>query len=322
MPRSYVSELAHQQQIDQIFLSGNKQLRPNRNGQLYLQVDLSDRSGSFSGRLWNATEADAAKFEEGDFIRVKGTAQLYQGTMQLILADVQRANPNDIDWNDFACLTPNDIDRLARRLGEILRGMKDPELRALAECFLTDEDFMSRFTHSPAAVKNHHAYPGGLLDHVVNLLEISLKIADRYPAMNADLLLMGCFTHDMGKIEELSSDKGFNYTDAGQLIGHVVQGITMLDTKLRQAEELLGEPINAETAMRLKHMILSHHGQYEYGSPKLPMTLEAVALHQLDDLDAKMHNFQQLMKDEASTESRFTQYHQNLGRKLYKGSRG
>jgi 3'-5' exoribonuclease len=313
--------LTHQQQVDEIYLSSNKQLRPNRNGQNYLQVDLADRTGSLSARLWNAGENEAARFDEGDFVRVRGTAQSYQGSMQLILADIQRASPSDVDWANFACLTPQQVDQLARRLGEILRGVKDPGLRALGECFLSDEEFMARFTRSPAGVKNHHAYPGGLLEHVVNLCEITLRIADRYPLLNSELLLFGCFLHDMGKTEELSSDKGFSYTDAGQLLGHVVQGITMLDAKLRQAEELLGEPLAEETVLRLKHMIVSHHGKYEFGSPKLPMTLEAVALHQLDDMDAKLHNFEQLMKDEANTDSHFTLYHANLGRKLFKGSK-
>ena len=146
-------------------------------------------------------------------------------------------------------------------------------------------------------------------------------LLDRYPKLDCDLLVLGCLIHDMGKIEELNSDKGFTYTDAGQLLGHVVQGITMLDTKLREAEELLGEPVPEELALRLKHMLVSHHGEYEFGSPKLPMTLEAITLHQLDDLDAKLHNFASLMKDEASSESHWTQYHANLGRKLFKGGR-
>ncbi len=168
-------------------------------------------------------------------------------------------------------------------------------------------------------MKNHHAYPGGLLEHVVNLMEVADSIATHYPILNRDLLLMGVFLHDIGKIEELSSDHGFAYTDAGQLLGHVVLAISMLDAKLSQAEELAGEPIPQETVLRLKHMIVSHHGEYEFGAPKLPMTLEAIALHQLDNLDAKLHNFHQLMRDDANLDSSWTQYQQNLGRKLFKG---
>ncbi len=198
--------------------------------------------------------------------------------------------------------------------------MKDPELLNLAECFLSDDDLMGRFTKTPAGVKNHHAYPGGLLEHVVNLMEVVVRIADRYPAVNADLLLMGAFLHDLGKVEELTCDKGFAYTDCGQLLGHTVLAVSMLDEKIRQAEELSGESMAEETKLRLKHMIVSHHGEYQYGAPKLPMTLEAIALHHLDNLDAKLHSFEQLMRDDANLDSSWTQYHQNLSRKLYKGA--
>jgi 3'-5' exoribonuclease len=168
-------------------------------------------------------------------------------------------------------------------------------------------------------VKNHHAYPGGLLEHVVNLMEVITRIADCYPVLDQDLLLMGALIHDMGKIQELSYDKSFAYTDEGQLLGHVVIGVGMLEQKVREAERLSGEEFPAETTLRLKHMIISHHGQYEFGSPKLPMTLEAVALHHLDNLDAKVHSFQQLMRDDANVDSPWTAYHQSLSRKLYKG---
>ncbi len=320
MPRRFVNELANQEPVDQVFLANQKQLRPNRNGNLYLQVELSDRSGSVSGRMWNADDADYRSFEDGDFVRVEGTSQLYQGTMQLIVTNICKARADEVEFDDFACLTPADIDRLALRLAELLRGMGDLGLRNLAECFLADDEFMRRFSRSPAGIKNHHAYPGGLLEHVVNVMELVTRISDRYPAVDSDLLLMGAFVHDMGKIEELSSEKGFFYTDAGQLLGHVVIAIGMLDEKVRQAEALSGEEFPPESVLRLKHMIVSHHGEYQYGAPKLPMTLEAIALHHLDNLDAKLHNFEQLIRDDANVDSSWTQFHPNLGRKLFKGS--
>ena len=319
MPRRFVADLGHQENIDQIFLASQKQLRPNRNGNLYLQVDLADRTGSISARMWNAQEADYRSFEDGDLVHVEGATQIYQGGLQLIATSICKARPEEVDLADFMCLTPTEIDRLALRLSELLRSMQDLPLRNLAECFLTDEELMERLAKSPAGIKNHHAYPGGLLEHVVNLMEVAESVAGHYPILNRDLLLMGVFLHDIGKVEELSSEHGFAYTDAGQLLGHVILAISMLDTKLAQAEELAGEPLPEETVLRLKHMIVSHHGEYEFGAPKLPMTLEAIALHQLDNLDAKLHNFQQLMRDDANLDSSWTQYHQNLGRKLFKG---
>jgi 3'-5' exoribonuclease len=320
MQRRFVNQLGHQETIDQVFLASQKQLRPNRNGNLYLQVELSDRSGSLAARMWNAADADYRSFEDGDFVRVEGSTQIYQGGLQMIATSICRARPDEIDLADFMQLSPAEIDRLAARLAELLRGMRDPHLRNLAECFLADEEFMRRFTRTPAGVKNHHAYPGGLLDHVVNLMEIAARIADRYPAIDPDLLRIGAFLHDMGKIEELSSERGFAYTDAGQMLGHIVLAITILDQKLHEAEKLSGEEIPAETKLRLKHMVISHHGEYEFGAPKLPMTLEAIALHYLDNLDAKIHHFQQLLRDDANLDSAWTQFHHNLNRKLFKGN--
>lgn len=319
MPRRFVNQFGHQEAVDQIFLASQKQLRPNRNGNLYLQVELSDRSGSISARMWNASESEYRNFDDGDFVRVEGSTQLYQGAIQLIATNICKARYEEVDAADFMPLTPTEIDRLALRMAELLRTVTDHHLRNLAECFLMDSEFMQKFARAPAGVKNHHAYIGGLLEHVVNLSEVVHRIAGLYPALNRDLLLMGAFLHDLGKIDELSYDRGFSYTDEGQLIGHLVMAVGLLETKVRQAEQLSGEPMPQETVLRLKHMIVSHHGQYEYGSPKLPMTLEAIALNQLDNLDAKLHNFHQLMRDDPNVDSGWTTYHQSLARKLFKG---
>jgi 3'-5' exoribonuclease len=319
MARRYVNELTHQESVDQIFLVSNKQLRPNRNGNLYLQVDLSDRGGSISGRLWNASENIYRGFEDGDYVRVEGTAQIYQGAMQMIVTHISRALSGEVDPEDFMPLVAVDIDRLAARMRELLRGMKNHHLRAIAECFLMDDELMRMLSLAPAGVKNHHAYHGGLMEHITNLMESCTRVAPLYPALDADLLLTGAFLHDLGKVDELSYQRGFAYTDEGQLIGHLVMAVGMLDAKVRQAEELSGEPIPQEIVLRLKHMIVSHHGEYEYGSPKLPMTLEAVALNLLDNLDAKLHSFEQQMRDDPNVESPWTLFNANLGRKLYKG---
>jgi 3'-5' exoribonuclease len=319
MPRRFVNQLGQQETISEIFLATDKQLRPNRNGNLYLQVELRDRTGMIGARMWNCSEPLFNSFENGDFVLVEGTTQLYQGAIQMIVNRIERVPPEKIDHADFMPLAPQAVDAMARRIGELLRGMKNLHLRNLAECFLLDDDLMQRFRRAPAGVKNHHAYPGGLLEHVANLMEVVVRVVDRYPAVDPDLLLMGAFLHDMGKIHELSYDRGFAYTDEGQLLGHVTIAVSMLDAKCAEAHRLAGEPIPTELVMRLKHMILSHHGEYEFGSPKLPMTLEAVALHQLDNLDAKLHSFEQQMRDDPNGDSNWTLYNQQLGRKLFKG---
>lgn len=320
MARRFVSQLRHQEPVDQVFLASEKQLRPNRAGNLYLQVDLSDRSGSISARMWNASEQDYRCFENGDYVRVEGSTQLFQGSIQLIATHISKAAQGDVNQDDFLILGSKDIDQLLGRMMSHLRRMSDPHLVNLAECFLMDDELMRKLTRAPAGVKNHHAYQGGLLEHVVSLMDLVAQVAPLYPQLNPDLLMMGAFVHDLGKVDELSYDRDLAYTDEGQLIGHLVIAVGMLDRKLRDAERLSGEPVPAETVLRLKHMIVSHHGEYEFGSPKLPMTVEAIALHQLDNLDAKLHCFAQLMRNDPNVSSCWTNFHQNLGRKLFKGA--
>jgi len=319
--RRFVSQLGHNEQVQQVFLASDKQLRPNRNGNLYLQVELSDRSGAISTRLWNASEQDYRGFENGDYVVVDGSTQLFQGNMQLIATSIRKARQDEVDEADFITLQSADIDRMAARLAEILRSIRSPELRNLAECFLMDQEFMTKFTSAPAGMKNHHAYKGGLLEHVLGLMELILVVASRYEQLDQDKLLVGALLHDAAKTDELSYERDIAYTDEGQLLGHMVMAITMIDEKVREAERLSGEHFPKQLVTEIKHMVISHHGEYEFGSPKLPMTLEAIALHHLDNLDAKIASFTQLINDCPNVESNWTQYYANLGRKLYKGAR-
>ena len=318
MPRRFIRELRERENIDDVFLASDKQLRANRQGNLYLQVELSDRSGSISTRIWNATKELASRFNDGDFVRARGATQLFQGGLQLIASDIDRAEPGEVDETDFLVLTSDRIDRMAIRLAEILRGIENPHLAGLVECYLADETFMQKFTSSPAGVKLHHAYRGGLLEHVLNLCEVILAIAPRYPRIDRDLLLVGAFLHDSGKVQELTTERGLAYTDSGQLVGHIVLGAGLLDRKAAEAEQLGGEPVPTELVTRIKHMIVSHHGSNEFGSPAVPMTLEAIALHYLDSLDAKVVSFEQLIRDDGNLDGNWTQYYPGLGRKLFK----
>ena len=198
--------------------------------------------------------------------------------------------------------------------------MRNVNLRNLAECFLVDDAFLRKMRTAPAGIKNHHAYRGGLLEHMVSLMEICALVAPRYEGLDADLLLFGAFLHDIGKIDELKYEPDLGYSDSGQLIGHLVQGVVILDQKIHEVEKQTGENFPEELANQLRHMIVSHHGQYDFGSPKLPMTLEAIALHYLDSLDAKIHCAKQLIEEDANKNSQWTVYNPGMGRKLYKGN--
>jgi 3'-5' exoribonuclease len=320
--RQFVSQLAHNQQVQQVFLASEKQLRPNRNGNLYLQVDLSDRSGSIQTRMWNASDEDYRGFENGDYVHVDGTTQLFQGNIQLIATRIRRARPDEVDESDFITLQPADVQKMRARLVEILGTLTTAPLQRLCGAFLDDESFMAKFCQAPAGMKNHHAYQGGLLEHVVSLCELVLVVAPRYPALDRDKLLVGAFLHDAAKVDELSYDRDIAYTDEGQLLGHMVMGVSMIDERAAAAVRKDGLPLPSKLLTEIKHMVISHHGQYEYGSSKLPMTLEAVALHHLDNLDAKLASFTQLMTDCPNVDSPWTQYFTQIGRKLYKGPVG
>lgn len=320
MSRRFINQLGEHESINEVFVLSEKQLRTNRNGNLYLQMRLSDRSGSVTGMMWNANEQLYSSFNNGDFVRVRGTTQFYNGALQMIVNQLEREDPNKVDERDFVTLSAADIDRLLGRLTDILRSIENEHLRNLAECYMMDEEFMSQLASAPAGVKKHHAYRGGLLEHVVSLMEVVQLVAGHYEMLDRDQLLMGALLHDSGKTTELTYERDLGYSDAGQLIGHVVLAVEMLNNKLRDAERLAGEPFPEELALRLKHLILSHHGQYEFGSPKLPMTLEAVALHFLDNLDAKMHSIDLLIREDANVESSWTPFQSDLQRKLFKGA--
>jgi len=321
MSRRFVEQLAEGESIEDVFLVADKQLRPNRNGNLYLQVELRDRTGSITARLWNATEAQFRTFDPGDFLHVRGKVQAYQGALQVILSGFDRHEPHNIALTDFLPHTEYEIDKLLERLRTFLRKIGNAHLKALAECFLMDDDLIRNFSQAPAGVRNHHAYVGGLLEHVVTMLDAADRLAPLYPHVDRDLLAMGIFLHDIGKTRELSCGRAFTYTDEGQLVGHIIFGVEMLNEKAARVSELTSEPFPAELLWRLKHMIASHHGEQSFGSPVVPMTPEAIALHHLDNLDAKIHTFVREIRAERST-TPWTQFNPSLGRRLFRGNCG
>jgi 3'-5' exoribonuclease len=319
--RRYIKEFADGDAIDDVFLLADKQLRANRNANLYLLADLRDKTGGISARMWNVTEEATAHINAGEFVQVKGKVQVYQGGLQMIATHIYPAATDGIDMGDFLPKTERDVDRLIARLREILLSIKEPHLRTLMECFLIDDSLMQGFCTAPAGIKAHHAYQGGLLEHVVTMLEVGQRIAELYPDLDGGLLLAGIFLHDIGKVRELSYESGFGYTDEGQLLGHMLIAVEMLGEKIRETAKLTGEPFPEELALRLKHMIVSHHGTYEFGSAKLPMTPEAIALHHIDNLDAKIHEFARNINDDPNRLSSWTPFNTRLDRKLFKGRR-
>ncbi len=319
--RRFVQQFADGDNVEEVYLVVDKQLRANRNGNLFLQLELRDRTGTISARLWNAGEQVFRSFEAGDFLLVKGKVQLFQGALQMILNNLDRVAPERVELADFLPHTEQDVSKLYERLRTLLRKLQSPHLRALTECFLMDEELMQGFCRAPAGVRNHHAYLGGLLEHVVTMLDGADRLAPLYPELDRDLLLVGIFLHDVGKVRELTYDRSFGYSDEGQLVGHLVLGVEMLNEQVQRVRDLTGEAFPTELLLRLKHLIVSHHGTHEFGSPVLPMTPEAIALHYLDNFDAKLHTFTRDIR-EISGPAAWTPYNQSLQRRLFRGGAG
>lgn len=319
MSRRFVEQLRDGDNLDEVYLVTDKQLRANRNGNPYLLLELRDRTGGISARLWNAGEQAARGFDPGDFLHATGKVQLFQGTLQIILSTVDRVEAQKVELTDFLPHTEQSIPKLMDRLRGYLMRLGNPHLRALAECFLMDDEFLRGFTTCPAGVKLHHAYVGGLLEHVVSMMDAADKLLPLYPGVDRDLLLIGVFLHDAGKVKELTYTRAFGYSDEGQLVGHLAIGVAMLEQVAAKVPDLTGEPVPRELLLRLKHMILSHHGTLEYGSPRVPMTPEAMLLHLIDLLDTRMHMVLRDLREDRNNPSAWTPYNANLGRRFYKG---
>jgi len=320
MQRQFVNEIQPRDAIDEIFRVADKQLRANRQGQDYILLQLNDRSGQISGLRWNANQSQYESFQRGQFIRVIGTAQLHNGNLQIIVQDFELVPDEVVNLADFSANDPQEIENNWLELSGRLRSFKNLHLLRLSQCYLDDAQLVARLRRAPAGVKTHHAYEGGLLRHLVDLMRLAVAVAPAYPQLDAEMLLMGVFLHDLGKLDELSYDGDLTYTDSGQLIGHLVQGVVDLQQRAAALEQSGAGAIPADILWRLSHMIVSHHGCLEHGSPKVPMTLEAIVLHYLDDMDAKINAATEIIRADRNSDSRWTSFQAVLGRKLYKPS--
>jgi 3'-5' exoribonuclease len=318
MPKLFVNEIQPQMQVDEIFRIADRQLRANRQGNMYLLMQLQDRSGVISGMRWNADEKLAERFVKGKYVRVQGASQLHNGILQLIVNQVVLVDEDTIDPADFDAGNRVDVDQFWLRLGQLVDSLSSETARHIASGFYLDPKIQQKMRAAPAGIKTHHAYPGGLLEHVVSLMELADRIASHYSILDRDTLMVGALLHDIGKLEELLFDGELSYSDPGQLLGHLVQGVQMLDRKVAEIQAN-GHELDGAFILRVQHIIVSHHGCLEHGSPKVPMTLEALAFHYLDEMDAKLNAALALI-DGDRTRDAWTTYNPTLGRKILKPS--
>ena len=313
--KRFVTELKENESLFSSFLVKAKTLGNTRSGNPFLRIRLADRSGETEGRIWErALELDG-DFEVNDVVRVRAKVERYQGELQLNISDLERIDPSKVNPTLYLPTGPKDPDDLWRQLKDLAAEVKNSHLKRLLQSFLTDADFIKRMKQSPAAKAMHHAYLGGLLEHTVSVTKLLGRICDHYPRLDRDLLVTGAILHDIGKVEEFSYQLQLDYTDAGRLLGHVVIGVQRVQEKI---SKIKGFP--PDLSLALQHLMVSHHGEYEFGSPKRPKILEAFALHYADDLDAKMNHVSGLLDAGDQSASRWTPYQRVYGRYFFKGS--
>lgn len=301
MSHCYIKDLQPGMNLTDTYMVTQPVLRNTTRGDFYIAMFLSDKTGKANCRVWNASEELFAQIPKEGFVQISGKTELYQNNMQIVANQITIVDADDINVEDYMPKTQKDIPQMYKEVKEIMGTLKHPHLKALAEEYFKDTELMRKFCHAPAAVKMHHNYIGGLLEHTNSMLKVADKILPLYPQVQADMVLTGIFLHDLAKTEELTYALGFGYSNTGQLIGHIVQGAVMLDQK---ADMLLdrGIEIKREIVECLIHIILSHHGKYEFGSPKLPATPEALMVSYIDDLDAKLNFVEDAIENEQSSD--------------------
>ena len=304
------------QTIVSSFVVVSKQVKPKKTGEPYLALTLGDRTGQLEAKMWDNVEGALDAFEQEDFIKIKGLLNKYKNRFQITIHKLRRLGDSEVDFADYLPKTTKDIGELWRTLGEFVASFQNHYLKTLVQSFMGDPEIAEAYRTAPAAKSLHHAYIGGLLDHVVSLCRSCDLICRNYPNVNRDLLLTGAFFHDIGKIHELSYNRSFSYTTRGQLLGHMIIELEMLQAKIAA---IAGFPDELKTL--LEHLIISHHGQYEFGSPKLPMFPEALLLHYLDDLDSKMESMRAHFERELGSEGPWSSYNPSLGRPVLNTSK-
>ncbi len=310
MKPSYVSDLTPDTAITSFFLVCEKELRSTREGKSFLRLELGDRSGSIEARVWEGAEQIAGTFDRDDIVKVQARVESYRSKTQLAVDKVRRASAGEVDLADYFPHTKEDVEKLYLRLREHASAVRNPWLARLLASVVEDPAIVPRLKRAPAAKMMHHAFLGGLLENMISLCDLCRLVAGHYPELDFDLLMSGAILHDVGKLDELSYERSFNYTVEGQLLGHIILELELVTKKMDAIE---GFPVDLKTLV--KHLLISHHGRYEFGSPKLPMFPEALVLHYLDDLDSKVAAARAVLASEAG-ENGFTAYSGALERRM------
>ncbi len=312
MKQIYVNQIGERDQVESVFLVRDRIQAMARNGKPYMTLKLMDRTGEIEARVWDRVDEFARLFEKNDFLHISGRGNLYMGKMQLVVQQLRKVAEENIDLADFLPVSKRPVAEMREELDQLLASMNDGPMRRLLGVFFDDSDFFRLYSRAPAAKGMHHVFIGGLLEHSLAVAALACDVAQRYAQVDRDLLIAGALLHDVGKIGELSYERSFDYTDEGKLVGHIVMGVEMIEERSRTIPDFPRQQV-----MLLKHLLLSHHGQYEYGSPKRPKMLEAVILNFIDDLDSKINGIQTHIDKEPERTGDWTSYHRLYDRYFY-----
>jgi 3'-5' exoribonuclease len=315
MKTRFIADIQAGDVVDDIFVLSEKILSQKRDGSNFLNVTLSDKTGMIKGVVWDDVSGITAGTASGDFVHVNGHVGEYRGALQAVIKKMVSIPADRINPADFLPKTPRDIEGMFDRLSRITNSIKNDDLKRLVDAFWKDKEFVRKFKTAPAAKKMHHAYIGGLLEHTLSMVSLADKIAEHYSGVDRDLLLVGAIFHDIGKIDEFEYQFKIDYSDRGRLLNHIVIGLKMVDEKLAEIEQF-----PEDQALLLKHMIVSHHGAREFGSPEPPKIIEAVLLNYIDEIDSKVNGIRDFMASEDADEA-WTSYHRILERHFYKGKK-
>ena len=310
----YLKDIKQGDKVADAFLVAEKNMAFSQKGAPYLNVRLKDKSGETESKVWeNALELDRA-FKKGDIIFIEGRAASYRNTMQLSIINIEKIPWGQADPADYLPATGADVNAMFEEIMAGIDKIQNGHLKKLLRVFFQDEKNAGLFKKAPAAKGFHHIYLGGLLEHTLSVVRLLEKVSVHYPHLNRDMLIAGGILHDIGKIYEFKYEGLIDYSDEGRLIGHIVMGVEMINKTIASLPDF-----PEQLSLELRHLLLSHHGEFEFGSPKRPKTLEALVVHYIDDLDAKLNAFETFIADSGNDDSRWTPYNRFFERFLYKG---
>lgn len=318
MPRTFLSDANPGDYLEDVFVVSNKQLSTTQTGKPFIKCNIGDRSKTIAARMWNASQSIFNAMPDGGFLRLAGKVESYQDNLQFIIDRFWVVDESEeITLDELMPASKHDVGKMFAELVGLLATIRHPAIKRLLGDFLRDEQLITRFKRSPAATTFHHAFVGGLLEHTLNMLRLGAAICPLYPGISRDLVLAGIFLHDIAKTWELSSDAAFGYTDGGHLVGHIVKSAIWVEQRAMKLNAGDGEPITPEIVNVLQHIVLSHHGVPEFGAAKVPATPEAILVHYIDNIDAKMTMSLGVTRgvDDAAP---FTEYQKALGVRLYR----